>query len=270
MIVAKPHSGSKICLVHVACFHVFKMVRGSRGRNAGRRQASSGAGGQNTTRSPAHPETHSQSASSEAGTGAHRARSRSQVRTAPSQTTTVPDVPDSSEHNRLGQLEQLVEKQAQTVNQLMEQVAVLITRPSVTPSTSASSSSMSTPAIPTATTGPAPPTHNSPASSVVPGQPSSNSHAVTTGTVDPAILASVAQGSGQGFNLSKTLNSIFTLGSTLRPELKKAIVAGDYVNLATLKPGHQNKRYSHTAHVDDHGASVRVTVPEPPPSQEFQ
>ena len=117
------------------------MVRGSRGRKAGRRQASSGAGGQNTTRSPAHPETHSQSASSETGTGVHRARSRSQVRTAPSQTATVPNVPDSSEHNRLGQLEQLVEKQAQTVNQLMEQVAVLITRPSVTPSTSASSSS---------------------------------------------------------------------------------------------------------------------------------
>ena len=195
----------------------------------------------------------------------HRARSRSQVRTAPSQTTTVPDVPDSSEHNRLGQLEQLAEKQAQTVNQLMEQVAVLITRPSVTPSTSASSSSMSTPAIPTATTDPASPTHNSPASSVVPGQPSSNPHAVATATVDPTILASVAQGSVHGFNLSKTLNSIFTLGSTLRPELKKAIVAGDYINLATLKPGHQNKRYSHTAHVDDHGASVRVTVPEPPP-----
>ena len=269
MIVPKPHAGPKVHLVHVACFHVFKMVRGSRGRSAGRRQASSGVGGRNTTRSPAPPETRGRSAPSEAGTGARRARSRSWVRTAPRQTVTVPDVHDSSEHNRLGQLEHLMEQQAQTVNQLMQQVSALSARPNITPSTSAGSSEIHPPATSTVATDPAATPHNSPASSVVPGHPSSNPDAVATRTVDPAVLSSMAQGSLQGFNLSKTLNSIFTLGSTLRPEVKKAIGAGDYINLATLKPGHKNKRYSHTAHVDDHGASVRVTVPEPPPPKNF-
>ena len=72
--------------------------------------------------------------------------------------------------------------------------------------------------------------------------------------MDPAILTSMAQRPVQGFNLSKTQLNIY-VGVDASPEVRKAIVAGDYVNLATWKPGYKNKQYSHTAHVDDNGAS---------------
>ena len=75
-------------------------------------------------------------------------------------------------------------------------------------------------------------THNFPASSVVTEHPSSNPHDVATGTVDPAILTSMAQRPVQGFNLSTTQLNIY-VGVDASPEVRKAIVAGDYVNLAT-------------------------------------